>query len=325
MKKGQNYQQLNLQERETIERLFRQKYSIRAIAKILGRNPSTISRDLKRYSPYRDSKNYSGKWCHEISQIENRRSRQRNAKKPKALLEFVHSKLEIGWTPEQISGYMSAFHPEWRISHEAIYQYIYKDCSWDVRFMLPRAGMFRLPRPKYRKTKRTIIPNRIGIEQRPESVNQRTEIGHWESDSMVCKQTKCAINVMVERKTRLVKITKLPNMKPASTYEAIVGVLSNLPSQARQSITYDNGIENRYHELINANFNMSSYFCAPYHSWEKGSVENMNGLIRRVYPKKTDWSKKTQEDLDRLESLLNNRPRKCLGYLTPLEAFNRFL
>lgn len=325
MAKQREYGQLKAEERELIERLYRQNFSIRRIGEALGRSASTISRELRKHSPYHDAKHYSGKWSHEITRLLNRKSRRQNARKADEILAYVEQKLKLGWTPEQISGRMKIDHPGWSMCHETIYQYIYKDKPWELSHLLPRQHISRKSRSQYRKSRRSMIPNRIPIEQRPEAANNRTELGHWESDSIVSKHNSAAINTKIERKSRMVILTKIANLKPKTTSDAIIQAMEKMPPQALKSFTYDNGIENRDHEVTSQYLNILAYFCNAYHSWEKGSVENANGLIRRFLPKKTDLSKITQEDLGHIESLLNNRPRKCLGYKTPLEAFNQFL
>ena len=148
--------------------------------------------------------------------------------------------------------------------------------------------------------------------------NDRSEFGHWESDAVVSKHSKVALAVLIERVSKLVKIKQ----NRANMFsKAIIRRMKGLPACARRSITYDNGSENTQHELINDRLNTDSYFCNPYHSWEKGSVENVNGLIRRFLPKKTDFAKITHKRIKESELLLNNRPRKCLGFKTPAQVF----
>jgi IS30 family transposase len=158
--------------------------------------------------------------------------------------------------------------------------------------------------------------------ERPFAIDVRATFGHWESDSIESKNRKCAVNVLVERVSRLSHITKLSSKKALITSNAICKRLSVHPSNFCQSVTYDNGSENTGFKKVEAVLNNQSYFCQPYHSWEKGAVEQVNGLIRRYYPKKTDFQNVTQHQLNKVEDLLNNRPRKCLEFKTPNEVYN---
>ena len=159
------------------------------------------------------------------------------------------------------------------------------------------------------------------IENRPIEVDLRQKEGHWEADTAVSKQSKAAIVVAVERVTRLTKIRLVPSKSAQHMQDALVDSLAQFDDNLRVSITYDNGTENAYHQQTNSALGTISYFCNPYHSWEKGSVENHIGLIRRTYPKKTDWALLSQSDFDIIELQLNNRPRKCLNFKSPYEAF----
>jgi IS30 family transposase len=168
-----------------------------------------------------------------------------------------------------------------------------------------------------RKTK---IPNRIPIDARPKSVESRRHYGHWEGDSLVSRKSKAALNSLVERKSRLVLITKLQRKSAAETNRAVIDRLKKLSAKGRQTLTLDNGTENAKHETITARLGIKCYFAHPYASWERGTNENINGLIRWYLPKGTDFSKIAPELIARIEYLLNSRPRKCLGYKTPVEV-----
>ena len=233
---------------------------------------------------------------------------------------FVKNKLIEGWTPQIIAGFLTLDSKKIKISHESIYLYIYKKRPDLVQY-LPRAHKKRFKRIPQSNKKNNRIPNRTPIDQRPEEINNRSEFGHWESDAIVSKQSKATLSVSVERVSKLVKIKKIKQNKADMFSKAIIRQMKPLPPWARRSITYDNGSENTQHELINDQLNTDSYFCNPYSSWEKGSVENMNGLIRRFLPKKTDFAKITHKRIKEIESLLNNRPRKCLGFKTPAQVF----
>jgi IS30 family transposase len=205
-------------------------------------------------------------------------------------------------------------------SHYSIYLYIYKKRP-DLIPHLARSHKKRFKRIPKANKKNNRIPNRIFIDQRPDEINNRSEFGHWESDTVVSRQSKVALAVSIERISKLVKIKKIRQNKAEIFSRAIIRRMKRLPRCARRSITYDNGPENTKHEFINDQLNTNSYFCNPYHSWEKGSVENVIGLIRRFFPKKTDFAKITHKRIKEVESLLNSRPRKCLNFKTPLEVF----
>jgi IS30 family transposase len=159
------------------------------------------------------------------------------------------------------------------------------------------------------------------IDKRPDYINLRSEIGHWEIDTAISRKSKAAIMVLVERRTRFVIIKKLLAKTAYCMHNATVKSLRNFPSRIRRSITYDNGTENTLHEYTNNVLGTESYFCNPYHSWEKGTVENVIGIIRRFYPKKTDWNNISQWDLNKVARFINNRPMKLLGFKSPYQVF----
>jgi len=160
---------------------------------------------------------------------------------------------------------------------------------------------------------------------RPEHIGNRTEFGHWESDSIESKNRKNSINVLVERVYRYVHITKLDSKKACDTANAIINKLSKHPEHFCQSITYDNGSENAQHQKINIKLKTLSYFCQPYRSWEKGAVEQANGLIRRFFPKKTDFSEVSWGEIKKVENLLNSRPKKCLDFKNHKRSIIRYV
>jgi len=168
-----------------------------------------------------------------------------------------------------------------------------------------------------------MIPSRTSIYERPEAANHRKEPGHWETDLIVCNGSRAALNVTLERVSRKVFITKVPNRKAEESFKAICSRIKRLPAHMLRTITYDNGSENMQHARVNLALGTKSYFCAPYHSWEKGAVENMNGLIREYVPKGSDIARLTKNRVETIEKKLNNRPRKCLGFRTPDEVFKQ--
>ena len=314
---GKHYSHLDTRERTLIKRWHGQNVSLREMGRRLNRDHSTISRELRR-----------NLWCGKHYYIRGaqiiyaRRLKERaqrfRLKSPKTR-NFVVAKIKSGWTPEIISGRLKTLGQADYVCHESIYQYIYIEAKELIPF-LPRKHVKRHHKHPYRTTGER-IKNRVSIEQRPTEVSTRNVVGHWESDSVVGGDRQFGLNVLVERATRLTNISILKSKSAAETKKAIVRRLANHPRVLRQSITYDNGSENVLHQKINEILDTQSYFCQPYHSWEKGSVEQINGLIRREFPKGTDFSKVTPMGINALEKRLNNRPRKCLNYKTPYEAY----
>ncbi len=207
-------------------------------------------------------------------------------------------------------------------NHDAIYQYIYHPQNprrLEMSNLLRRAHKKRRTRGIGRKERKTKIPNRISIDARPRSVESRRRYSHWEGDSLISRKSKVALNTLTERKSRLVLITKIPRKGAAETNKAIIKRLKRLQEASRQTLTLDNGTENAKHEQLSAELGIKCYFAHPYASWERGTNDNINGLIRWYLPKGTDFAKIDKELIARIEYLLNSRPRKCLGYKTPLE------
>jgi transposase, IS30 family len=323
-KKVKKYNQLKLVDRERIGIYHAMGMSAREIAKRLDRHHTTISREISRNNNILPAmRGYIGCQANDASKKRKITAATRPRLKDERIRAHTKEKLVLGWSPEQIARTTPNYVPGKKISHEAIYQYVYADYREGIGF-LARRHKQRLQKFKFRKRQTSNIPNRIGIEYRSINANNRNEFGHWESDSIVSNQSSAAINVLVERKSRMVKIQHLVSKRACFTYQAICKSLGTLPNIARISITYDNGSENVKHENVNHTLKIKSFFCQPYHSWEKGSVENTNGLIRRFIPKKTNLANVTQQQLNRIEHLLNNRPRKCLGYKTPSEVFYKF-
>ena len=313
------YKQLMSDERDLIAVHHANGFSISEIAKMLNRNKSTISRELTRNCS-KTTKTYLSNQAHKRAKDRKKQAAMKEELKCHKIRNFVKNKLIEGWTPEIIAGSLALDPKKIKISHESIYLYIYKKRPDLVQY-LPRAHKKRFKRVPKSNKKNSRIPNRTSIDKRPEEINNRSEFGHWESDAIVSKQSKAALAVSIERISKLVKIKKIKQNKADMFSRAVIRRMKGLPACARRSITYDNGSENTQHELINDQLNTDSYFCNPYHSWEKGSVENVNGLIRRFLPKKTDFAKITHKHIKEIEFLLNNRPRKCLGFRTPAQVF----
>jgi len=316
------YKHLSQEERELIAAQLSEGSSVGDIAKAVGRNKSTISRELKRNSPP-ERRRYVPCRAHARACERKTKANQHERLKNDFIRQYVKDGLAQGWSPEQISGRIRIDHPGQTINHEAIYQYMYHPQNPDRLEMiqlLRRAHKKRRNKGIGRKVRKTTIPNRIPIDDRPKSVENRRHYGHWEGDSMISRKSKVALNTLVERKSRLVLISKLPRKSAADTNRAVIGRLKKFPAKGRQTLTLDNGTENAKHEQLSAKLGIRCYFARPYASWQRGTNENLNGLIRWYLPKGTDFRKITSEQIARIEYLINSRPRKCLGYKTPLEV-----
>ena len=316
------YKHLSLSERDTIMVMLWEKKSPSEIAKALGRDKSTISRELNKNSSPKHKK-YLSHRAHQRAVQRKEKASCRQRLKNEQTLRYVTSKLKEGWSPEQIAGRLSIDHPELSISHEAIYQYVYHPATENRQELiqcLRRAHRKRKNKSIGRKQRKTKIPGRVPIELRPSLVEGRSQFGHWEGDSLVSRKSLVALNSLVERKSRLLFLTKLERKTAEATRNAVINRLKVLPAKARRTLTLDNGSENTKHQEITASIGINCFFANPYASWERGTNENLNGLVRWYLPKGTDFRNISETQIARIESLINNRPRKCLGYKTPLEV-----
>lgn len=320
----QGYKHLSYDERTKLALLRNEGLSVKAIAKILGRPRCTIYNELKRNeAPPGD---YWPDTAH--SMAKERRKKKCLLNRHAALRDFVIAKLQYHyWTPEQISGWLKHRQSDLpNISHESIYSWIYhpnqkKDKLWKY---LPRHKAKRGLR-KSRGAGVCRIPNRVSIDKRPPSVATKRIFGHWEGDLMSFAKNTQFMLVLLERKTRYVFSTPLPCKRSGVTADRMIKMLEPLPRKARKTITLDNGGEFALHHKLFDQLGVNSYFCAPYASWQKGGVEHANGRLRRDLPRKTILKKLTKDDFDETIENYNTTPRKCLGWLTPLEAFNKSL
>ena len=315
------YRHLTKEERDQLSVMRSRGWKLREIAVKLGRNIGTLSRELKRngrrgqYFPHKAQERTESRACE---------SHKKKRLKTYALRNDIEVQIMKGWSPEIISGRLKKENGgRTVISCESIYQWIYKEAPHLIGY-LARAHKKRYPK-HYRRNKHSSIPGRISIEERPIKATMREEPGHWETDLIVSSKSKDALQVCVERKSRKTLIRKIRNKTANESIFALEGMLKNCPKELRVSLTYDNGSENTKHEELNKRIGTKSYFCAPYSSWEKGSVENRNGIIRRFFPKKTDFAKVENDKIKEVERWINNRPMKCLGYQTPAEVFNGFV
>lgn len=325
-----NYKHLNILEREKIQEGLWQKKSIRSIAKDIGRPPSAVSREIQKNLSL-ELHRYTPRVAH-LRALNRRSSRGRNIRlKNRRIRSYVTIHLKERWSPEQIAGRMKTEIGE-HISHEAIYQYIYAQVhrqGWgelktgheDLRIYLRRKRKRRL-RHGVRRCERIFKQKGISIDERPSVVNERKRIGDWEGDTVESKDHKPGINTLVERKTGYVFITKLHDKTSSATVKAVTTRMNILPEKLRHTLTLDNGPENSDWKGMQEHTYLSVFFAHPYHSWERGTNENTNGLIREYFPKKTDFTQIPDEEIQKVEYDLNTRPRKRLNWSTPLEAMS---
>lgn len=324
------YKHLTIEEREIIQEMWWKRESVREIAKRLDRNPGTISRELNKNFPLQ--KRYTPRLAHERA-LKKRKSRGRELRLKNGFIRrYTIDHLKQGYSPEQISGRLTLEYPKYKISHEAIYQYIYSQVHrdgygymrpgyHDLRQYLKRRHK-RRQRKGLRKSEKVPKFNGISIEQRPHEIDLRKTIGHWEGDSMISRKSLVGLNTLVERKTGLVFISKIKDGTASETSKIVVDRLNQIPKQYRETLTLDNGGENADWKNIEQQTEIKTYFCHAYCSGERGTNENTNGLIRWYFPKGTDFATISDEMIQQIENVLNNRPRKRLGWRTPLEAFN---
>lgn len=328
------YKHISQKEREEIYVFNQEGYSKNEIAKELGRDRSTIGRELKRNATsierrFNNSPKKRKHYLPDRAQIkyETRRKKAKTAyplKNP-FIYTYTIDHLKRGWAPEIISGKIKQDHGQ-RISPECIYQYIYSKHAKEKRLWeyLPQ-GHRKRRKKTGRKTRRSLIPNRIDISARPLEVETRERIGDWEGDTIFGKGKGAALATFNERKNKIIRIRKLKKKTAKAMEKAAMDVFAPLPKPMRLTLTLDNGAENSRHEKIKAKTGMDIYFARPYHSWERGSNERGNGLIRRYFPKGTNFDHISDEAIAWVENQINSRPMKCLQWKTPNEVYQEHL
>lgn len=313
------YSHLRPLERDELALYRAQGKSLRFIARMLRRSPATISRELRRNAP----PIYKGHYCPHPAQA-RAKARRRAASRRQRLRDpvvrrYVAAKLCLRWSPELIAGRLPLDLPGKRSSHEAIYQWVYSDAPHLARF-LPKAHRKRSFRGYVkRKHRKQHIPDRVPISQRPPAVRFRRTAGHWEADTAGNRKSSAVLLVLHERKTRFTIVRKLRRRTARELCRSTIKALAALPQKLRRTITFDNGSENALHATINRALQTDSYFCAPFHSWEKGSVENAIGVMRLHCPKALRLSRVSSAKVAQFQQALNLRPRKCLRFRQPLE------
>ncbi len=321
------YQHLGVEERERIQRGLWRKESIRSIAERLGRSHSSVVREIRRNKPPIKNQ-YTPRLAHERALIQ-RKSRGRTERlKNDRIRSYVIEHLKNRWSPEQIAGRMNRDNIG-SISPEAIYQFIYaqikngypKTGHEDLRSFLRHKRKRRVPHGA-RRCQRIFKPWGTSIEVRPKVVEKRKRVGDWEGDTVESCDHKPGINTVLERKTGVVLITKLAGTKSVDTVVALAKRFAHLPKETRHTMTLDRGSENSDWQSIEAATGVRVFHAHAYSAWERGANENVNGLIRDYFPKKTDFTLVPAADIAFVEYALNTRPRKRLKYRTPLEVWS---
>ena len=314
------YQHLGYAQRCQIHALKARGDSHRAIAKHLAVAPSTIDREIKRNTGFRG---YRYKQAQQKCEARRHQKRPAQVKLTPQLEALAREKLtRCQWSPQQIAGWLAKEHTL-TISHEALYQWIWADkkAGGPLYLNLRRRAKTYQKRVNG-KTSRGRIVGRVDIDQRPAIVETRSRVGDWEADTIVGLGHVSALVTLVERKTRYTRIVRVLANTAVLVKEAIIGALEPFKSVV-ETITFDNEKEFSQHGQIAETLEASTYFAKPYHSWERGLNENTNGLIRQYFPKKTDFREVSDEEVARVEGLLNERPRKCLGYDTPARVMRQ--
>lgn len=311
---SKKHRRLSFSERIKIETLLNENKSKAYIAKTLKRSRSTITREVNKWITNSEDK-YSAKladWAAKDDYL-NKRNRDKISTHRKLRI-YVYRGLLKKWTPEQIAGRIKIEYPKdtiMSISHEAIYRHIYLTPQGALNKklikLLVRKKTRRRPAKKRRGTGSKII-NQVSIDNRPKHIDLRKEIGHWEGDLVIGKNHKSAIGTIVERKSRFTLIVKLKSKKAEEIAIMFSKILNKLNPLFKKTMTYDNGIEMAKHEIITKKTGLKIYFAHPYSSWERGTNENTNGLIRRYLPKGTDFNIIDEKLLCKIQDKLNNRP-----------------
>ena len=330
MKERTVYKQLRAEERMVISSMSLLGESTRAMARVLSRPASTISREIRRNSCA--TLGYTSDSARALH------AHRRRAARPPAKLDVsgvawrvVLTLLDWKWSPQQIAATLKRVfpdEPERHVSHETIYTAIYAQPRGELRRQL--VACLRQSRgtrvPRTRGTdRRGQIPDMVSIHVRPPEVNDRVMPGHWEGDFIKGAGNKSSVGVLVERSSRLVLLARMQDATAASALAGFTAKLNSIAAPMRRSLTYDQGKEMSRHADLSANTGVRVYFCDPHSPWQRGTCENTNGLLRQYLPKGTDLSVYTQDELDAIAHSMNTRPRATHNWLTPLQVFSQML
>ena len=310
------YTHLTQEERYHIETLRKQGISNTAIARGMGRHPSTLGRELKRNTGQRG---YRHKQAHGLAQ-QRHKDKHKVKKIVGSLKDYVVEHLKQRWSPEQITGRLKQEEKD-NASHETIYQFVLQDQKNGGDLFSYLRHQAKPYRKRYgKKDYRGRIPNRIDIEQRPAIVDEKIRLGDWEADTVIGKGHQGVFVTLTERVSKLNLAICVPHKEAALVKEAIISALQPLKEWVK-TITFDNGREFTQHSDIAQALECETYFAKPYHSWQRGLNENHNGLLRQYFPKKSALADVSQEQLNQAINEMNHRPRKLLNYKTPWEVF----
>jgi IS30 family transposase len=308
------YKHLSQAERYQIHALMKAGHDQSQIAKVLDRNKSTISRELSRNT---GSRGYRPKQACEMSAVRSHNSRNASTLAP-WVKDEANALLRVQWSPEQIASKLP-------ISHETVYQHVYADkAQGGALWKNLRCQKQKRKRYAGGRDRRGQIPNRRPLSERPLQIEARKQVGHWECDTVIGANHKGAVVTMVERKSGYGVIAKVTNKTSELVSSAIVDKLKPMAVRVK-TLTFDNGKEFAAHAHIDAQLQSTTYFARPFASWERGSNENFNGLLRQYIPKKRSMSTVSDEEIRMIQNRLNNRPRKRLGFKTPAEVFHQSL
>lgn len=313
-----SYQQLTLKQRFQLETLLKTIQVQKDIARWIGVDPGTISREISR--------NSNGVYDARKADAKNRQRRISAKSKTKKLFtdEFIHEyvdeKLKLYWSPEQISGRLKKDF-EITICHETIYQFIYEEMPEWKNYLRQKKGKYRRRRGTREREKAREEAKKQRIDTRPAIVEERSRIGDWEGDTIVGGERNTGIITHAERRSGYLLGDLFKRKNSELIREKIIARFEKISDKKKHTITYDNGTEFSEYELIGRKTKMEIYFANPYHSWERGTNENTNGLLRQFFPKKSLFATLTQKAVDNAVALINHRPRKRLDYLTPHEVF----
>ena len=317
---------LTLSEREEISRGLAAEQSARSLARLLGRAPSTVSREIRRNGGY---DRYRAALSDEAAFIRARRPKRCKLARSPWLRQAVARKLKRRWSPQQIAGWLKQMHPEdesKRVSHETIYRSLFIQARGALKKELARhlrskRTMRRSRRASSHGDGRGQIKDIVSISERPASVEDRAVPGHWEGD-LLAGSKNSHIATLVERHTRYVMLVKVPSKDTETVVNALIKHAKKLPTELYKSLTWDRGKELADHRRFSLTTNIDVYFCDPQSPWQRGSNENTNGLLRQYFPKGTDLSVHSQAHLNKVARELNERPRQTLGFKTPADRFN---
>ena len=325
------YKRLSAVEREEISRMLAQKCSFQSIAKTLGRNVSTISREVGAGSCNQHTYRAEKAQNRSVRNSRKRRGGKYSLDDHVRLKRYVFRKLRLQWSPVQIAEMVEKDYPTdttIRISPESIYTYLY---------VLPKGALkkellscLRQNRKHRHKQRRGVEAKRkledmLSIEERPKEVEDRIIPGHWEGDLIVGKNNRSALGTLVERTTRTTILIQLKNREAETVAKAFAKAIKRLPKEMKLTLTYDQGREMASHKLFTNITGVKVYFAHPRSPWERGTNENTNGLIRQYFPKGTEFNKVSRYEVKRAQNRLNGRPRKTLGYQTPYEVFSQLI